>query len=308
MRSLWLAKQVKVTPVGESNLFKIVYQSKEPNDAAAIVNAITESYFKLRDQSEDEKTQKVIELLEKKRDDRQKELSACGSTQRIGPRIDRQEAYTAKPDRDTPQRSMLADLQARLVTAQVDEEVLAARIEAAERELQDKVAAENDQSAAYAAPLTPAEAALRSTMVEQSIQSQPEMARRMQAIVEKENRQREIERLMVGGKNNPDYIRLARQINDDRQDLARLRESLRPGLEQQAEAMLKGATKRSGNRREQPPPRRTVSHEGGHARARGHGKRTANEIRQGIAERKQFKGETLELEFKRDELERAEKV
>ncbi len=45
----WLAKQVKVSPVGESELFRIIYSSGDAAAAAAITNAITESYFKIHD-------------------------------------------------------------------------------------------------------------------------------------------------------------------------------------------------------------------------------------------------------------------
>ena len=121
----WLAKQVKVSPVGESELFKILYTSPNAEAAAAIVNAVTESYFKLRDQSEAERTQKVVDLLEKEKANRLKEVIRMRQDlSDMARQLTGRETYTAKPEGDTPQRSVLADLQTRLVTAQVEKAVL----------------------------------------------------------------------------------------------------------------------------------------------------------------------------------------
>ena len=63
-----LAKQIKVTPVGESELFRILYACRDPKRAASLVNAVTESYFDLRDQCDTERNRRVIEMLMQERD------------------------------------------------------------------------------------------------------------------------------------------------------------------------------------------------------------------------------------------------
>ena len=70
----WLAKQIKVASVGESELFRISVRGPDPKDAADVVNAVTESYFKLRDQSDTERNQRIIDLLSQEKDKRSKEV------------------------------------------------------------------------------------------------------------------------------------------------------------------------------------------------------------------------------------------
>ena len=70
----WLGQRIKVLPVGESELFRIVYAARDPKDAATVVNAVTESYFKLRDQSDTERNQRIIERLSQEREKRSGEV------------------------------------------------------------------------------------------------------------------------------------------------------------------------------------------------------------------------------------------
>ena len=117
----WLAKQVKVSPVGESELFKIIYSSDNAETAAAITNAVTESYFKLRDSSEAERTQKVVDLLEKEKINRQKEVIRMRQDlSDMTKQLTGDETFTTKAEGNTQQKNRLADLQRQLLAAQVE--------------------------------------------------------------------------------------------------------------------------------------------------------------------------------------------
>jgi len=304
-----LAKQVKVSPVGESELFKILYVSSNAVAAAAIVNAITESYFKLRDQSDAERNQKVVDLLEKEKSNRQREVirlrqDLSDMTRQLTGR----ETYTAKPESDTRQKSALADLQGRLVTVQVERSVLAARIEAAEHEFQVKAVANSVEAQPLAAQFNRSEAALREAMIEKAILERPEVTRATEAMLAKEARQKEIELRMKDGKNDPVYALLARQIADDRQSFDALKKSLRATVEKQTEAML---IARRSDRESSDSDKRLDEVSRMRLDLQGRQileQRLQAEYDKELRNVKQFSGNTLELEFKYDELARAEKV
>ncbi len=305
----WLAKQVKVAAVGDSELFKILYTSRNAEAAAAIVNAITESYFKLRDQSEAERTQRVVDLLEKEKANRLKEVirmqqDLSDMTRQLTGR----ETYTAKPEGDSQQKSALADLQGRLVTAQVEEAVLAARVEAAGRQSQVKAAVAGDKVKPPASHFNDSETALREAMIEKAILERPEVVRATEALVAKEAIQKEIELRMTDGKQDPVYSQLARDITEGRQAAEALKKSLRATVEKQIDALL--IVRR--NDRESAEYDKHLD-EVSRIRADLQGQRILEQRLQAEYDKelrnvKQFSGNTLELEFKHDELARAEKV
>ena len=304
-----LGKEVKVTLVGESELFKILYASANAEAAAAIVNAITESYFKLRDQSEAERTQKVVDLLEKEKDNRMSEvvrlrhdLSAAAKE------LTGRETFTAKPESDSSKRSMLADLQGRLVAAQVEKAVLAARLEAAERDLADATVVAGGGSKPLAAAPRANDAALRELMVEKALLERPEVARASEAILVNEGRQKEIELRMKDGKKDPLYQQMNREIGNERQSLEALKKEVRPTVERQVDAMLAA---RENERQTALTDKRLE--EITRMRAELQGREILEKHLQGEYDKelrniKQFSGSTLELEFKYDELSRAQKV
>jgi capsular exopolysaccharide synthesis family protein len=304
----WLAGRVKVLTVGDSELFKIIYSSNNPEAAAAIVNAVTESYFKLRDESEAERTQKVVDLLEKEKTARLKEVIRMRQDlSDMARQLTGRETYTAKPENDAIRKSALADLQTRLVTAQVEEAVLAARVEAAERESRGQGAAAAGTNSS-APQFNAREAALRDAMIEKAVLERPEVVRAAQAIVAREAQQKEIELRMKDGKNDPVYQQLARQIADDRQALDAMKKSLRAEVEKQTEATL--MVRRSDRESADSDKRLDEA-----SRMRGElqgqkilQQRLQAEYDKELRNVKQFSGNTLDLEFKHDELARAEKV
>ncbi len=309
----WLAKQIKVAAVGDSELFKIIYASNNPDAAAAIVNSITESYFKLRDQSDAERTQKVVDLLEKEKANRLKEVIRL--RQDLGDmarQLTGRETYSAKPESETPVKSALADLQSRLVTAQVEKAVLAARIEAAEHESPSKAAIAAAIAGVEAKPVvakfSPSEAALRDAMIEKSLLERPEVTKATEALAAKEARQKEIETRMTDGKNDAVYKQLTQEIGEDHQAADALKKSLRATLEKQTDAAL--IARRS--ERESADSDKRLD-EVSHMKADLQGrqileKQLQTEYDKELRNAKQFGGNTLELEFKHDELARAEKV
>ena len=72
---VWLAGRIQVKSQGESELFRVFYQGPEPEGAAQVVNAVVDSYFKLRESEDGKRLQRVIELLDQERDRREQELT-----------------------------------------------------------------------------------------------------------------------------------------------------------------------------------------------------------------------------------------
>ena len=305
----WLGKQVKVAPVGESELFKIIYANSNAEAAAAVVNAITESYFKLRDQSDSELTQRVIDLLEKEKTNRLKEvLRMRQDLSDMARQLTGHDTYSAKPEGDTLQKSLLADLQGRRVTAQVETAVLAARLEAAEHEFGDAAAGGGREARPSAAQSHPSEAALREALVEKAILERPEVQKAGEAIVAKEVRQKEIELRMKDGANDPVHAQLGKEIKADKQALEALKKSLQGRVEAQTDAMLNARRSdresADSDKRHDEVLRMRMELKGRKVLE----ERLQKEYETELRNVKQFSGNTLELEFKHDELARAEKV
>ena len=145
-------------------------------------------------------------------------------------------------------------------------------------------------------------------MIEKALLERPEVTKATEAIVAKETRQKEIELRMKGGRNDPVYGLLGREIEADRQALEALKKSLRATVEKQIDATL--IARRS--ERESADSDKRLD-EVSRLRSELQGRQALEERLQMEYDKelrnvKQFSGNTLELEFKHDELERAEKV
>lgn len=69
-----LARNLKIKSVGNSELFTVSWQGPSKEDAAAIVNAIVDSYMALRQHQETQRMQNVIELVQQERDRQEAEV------------------------------------------------------------------------------------------------------------------------------------------------------------------------------------------------------------------------------------------
>jgi capsular exopolysaccharide synthesis family protein len=61
--SRWLAKQVQVEQVGNSELYYVYLDATHPDNAALLVNSILDEYFAVRTRDEESQTKRVLELL-----------------------------------------------------------------------------------------------------------------------------------------------------------------------------------------------------------------------------------------------------
>jgi succinoglycan biosynthesis transport protein ExoP len=277
----WLGKQVSVLAVGESELFRVVFSNPDAGNAARVVNAVIDSYFNLRDQDEAERVQRVIELLDQERDRRAGEVSRLREDVReLAKQTPGAEAGSLTAESDANNLRSLGELQSRIITTEVEQEVLQARIRALEEALKSQES--------LVAP---------EALVQRSVEDNPEVQDLKSQISLKRTQLRDIQDLTVRNDKDPNVQRLTRGIEQNEKALKELRIHLRQ--QAQEELRLYSAGKRAeelANLRSELEARKITV------------KLLSDRYEQELKNVRQVSGDTLELEFKRAELARAEQV
>ena len=305
----WLAKRIKVSSVGNSELFKVSYSDPSPKGAENVVNAVMDSYFKLRDQTDTERNQRIIDLLSQERERRLREVLRLRDNLRSLARdASDKDPFAAKLDAQSLQKHPLADLETQLIEVQVNGAVLDARIKAAEEELDAK---EKEWDAAPGESdklLSKQEIALRDVMADRIVEESDEVRRQKEIVAAKLMNLKETERLAAKGKQSSIYKRLLADIRNDEQTLERLRAEIKQRALREAELSLLAKRTELGTVQLQKKM---------DALEKMRSDKAACDVMEKVfSERyeKQRKnvelssGDTLELGFKHDELIRAEKV
>jgi len=305
----FLSKRVKVMSVGDSEVFRIVYAGPDPTDAANVVNAVTESYFKLRDQTDAERNQRIIDLLTQEKDKRSREVMRLRDNLRaLAENAADKDPLTAKVSADAAQKHPLADLESKLIQAQVEGAVLEARIKAAEEELAPKKDEGKSPPDAGEGLLSSREIALRDVNAERLIEESDEVRRLKDIISAKRSNLAETERLAAKGKKSSIVERLAAEIRSDEQTLERMRAEMKPRALREAELAI--LTKRT--EMEATNVQRRMEELAKMRSDRAACRETENMLQERYDKQRKnvglSSGEALELSFKLDELARAEKV
>ena len=275
---VWLGTKIKAASVGQSELVQVSFEARNPADAARVVNAIVDTYLDFRGRDNSEQVQRVVELLEEEKARRMHEVNLMRDTIReLAKQATGKDPFAPKSRNDTAAIHPLADLQARLVNAEVERQILEARVKAFGESL--------------AKPAEVSEAKL-----DQAVEQHPNVQALRAELLEKKSRLQDYERTLVQGVKIPvtcgwtskfaatnraykrpardcDSIRkeLAEKLNGERKDeLAKLRNTLNDS--RVVEQLLRDRNKSL------------------------------------LKEAKEATGDTLQLEFKQAELARAEKV
>jgi len=276
----WLAKKLQIKPIGESELLKVSLATCRAEDSVRIVNAVVDAYFKLRSHDEAERAERVIRALEEERDRRVRELASLrADLPRTGGDAATRDPVASHPATDPAASQALADLQGRLINAEVEQEVLEAKVKAAAQ-------------SSSAGPIEVSEGS-----VDRAAEKSPEFLKLNAALVEKRERLHQIEARSARGEQDPLYRQLREEIAGDEQSLDRLRRNQR----RQIEADM---TTAAGKRAEE---------ELSNLRLELEGRRVAAQLlreryRAQLEEVKQPDARRPELASKRAELDRAQKV
>ena len=129
-----LAKQISVSAVGQSELYRISLRSADPEAAAETVNAVVESYFNLLTKDEGQIRQSTIKLLEEENDRRlrntirlREQLRKSAQSAGLGGNL----FSTAEGNGFV--RHPVAGLREQLTAAEVEKEIMRARVTVAEK-------------------------------------------------------------------------------------------------------------------------------------------------------------------------------
>ena len=275
-----IAGAVTAKPVGRSELFQISYESDNPQNAAAIVNAIVDSYFRLHKTTEANQVQEVVDLLEGEQQRRKKGLNIVRDYVReLTIEATGKDPYVAA-EAEAPTRRPLADWENRLVDTEVNCEILQAQLKAFENSLE-----------------AGKEIPIPETAIEQILLRDPEVAKLEADLLDKQARLRELETLTRDGKTDKRYIVLDKEIEQDQDSLDKLKGDLR----KQTTTSLQETTRRQ--RDDQLTEMKQQLEEFRLVEAF-----LKKRCKTGIQERQAGSGVMIDLEFKRAEFQRAEEV
>ena len=215
----WLAKRVKIAAQGESELFKMSFAAYRPEDAAAVVNAVVDQYFKLRGDEEKERKDKIVHALQGQQKKRQDDVKTLlDELRRATEKVPVTLRSATRTDPDASTTRALADLQTQLTFAEWQCDDLKARVTAEE-----------------GLSITAPEAAIAGAV------DHDNAVQAMKAtIAEKRRKQRTIESQSAQGDKAPAFTRLAEEIRRDEQSLEELKKEVRPKVKAEMESAMAG--------------------------------------------------------------------
>jgi succinoglycan biosynthesis transport protein ExoP len=133
----YLRNKLQVRPVGKSDYFQIAFTSQSPEKAAIVVNRVGKEYYDHQGRHESKTTSRTIELLQEQQLARQQSVRQLRTTlQEYSKQIYGKDAFAVLQEKGTI-ANPYAELEQRLIGAQVERETLAARIKA-EKELLER--------------------------------------------------------------------------------------------------------------------------------------------------------------------------
>ncbi len=232
----WLRKQVSVVSSNDSDVFEIKFASGNPENAALVVNTVTEQYLKAQEEEESKKNSQIVAELTKEMESREEAVRALRKQiQATTQGISGKEPEVVWPDPSSPIKSPLAELQARLVTVQVDRAMLSARIKATEEELdaaQKASSAEGDApNKSATARLSREQVELRDATLRKAIADDPRFRQLNSQLVANQVEIERIEKRSARGKADPLYIKQQEEIAIIEKNLEALKQKLAGSIE-----------------------------------------------------------------------------
>ena len=306
----WLAKNIKVSSVGKSELFKISLVCANAKDSAWLVNAVAHEYLLLLGQDEAERTQTVISTLREEKSSRESEVKRLRESLReLTRQITGEDPFSPLPTTNPNLAHPLADLNSRLITTEVEQTVLAANIKAREKQLADRQAEELADVQAENSTDTRAEdpyASIEAGLIEEALEQDQEIRRLQQQITLSQAvlDDRESKLTVEKAKEDRGCIELRDAISEDEELLDNRRAVVRKRIEARLAASPTGQF-------ESPTAR--LEEELDAMKFKLEGLKITKELLQEryeskLGEAENVSGDTLELYFLRDELNKAEGV
>lgn len=196
----WLIKGLEVKMIGQSELFTVSFTSTSPKVAATVVNAIIDEYFDIQKAGEATQNQRVIELLEEESKRRQQEVvSMRNELKQLVDKATENGTYLANTltPNAAATSSLLnpgSELLTRLTDAEVELEILQAQVQAEEKQ---------PAGTAY----------VSQKEINDRIAKDPEIQRLQGQIHQLQAELQETERVAAGGRNSPHCARIIEEID-----------------------------------------------------------------------------------------------
>ena len=248
-----------------------------PKAAATVVNALLDEYFRLRGEQDAGRNEQVIKALEQERDRRNREVTQKRDAVReLARQVTGKDPYAGAAESTIVIDYPLAHLQNQLAKAEVEREVLKARIKACQ-DAQER-------------PISDA-------MIENKIDMHSEVLQVKREIVDLQMELKSLESYAKRGDKDPVYQQISQQIQKSQQFLTLLRKDLQKRLrvELQSAAAAKRDEQIAALQAELDSQQITAD-------------MLRKQYDSQIADVKQTSGDTLQLRFKQGELDRIEKV
>ena len=276
----WLGSRIQVRSVGESELFTVSFAHPDPKAAATVVNAVLDAYFRLREDLFNKKADLVIQKLEEEKVRREREVERLRvNVKELALLATGKDPFAANTE---PARNLihpLADLQMRVVLADVELAVLQARMQAMK-----EMASSSGSMISQAA-------------VERKVAEQAEVQRVKALLNAKRARLNEIKSTSVKREADPMYQRLLTEIGSDEQALAKRQAELRSQLTEDMKMVAEINQKEQINTLQLEWESRRIARD-----------MFSASYENQLKDVKTTSGDTLQLRFKQGELDRAEAV
>ncbi len=208
----WLGSRVKVKSIGNSELFAVSFASPNKDDAATVANAVVESFMEYRGSYKRARALTVLDLLgdeQRLRKLRVQELR--DSVQKMTKEATGMDPYAAIPPAQYKQDPLSA-LELKLSDAEVKRTIAEVRVKALEKSV------------------TAMEFDIPDAVIRDAVDEDPDVMEVKAAINAKIETLGRYEVALVGAKNHPKYVRLAQEMEDDKGRLDRLRQQVQQAI------------------------------------------------------------------------------
>ncbi|MBN2021548.1 MAG: polysaccharide biosynthesis tyrosine autokinase [Pirellulales bacterium] len=273
-----LRETLLVETMGDSEILRVAFKGPRPQNAADIVNAVTEAYLTLHLERDNLRQQQVVKMLKEKQGSEYKNLEA---------RRDRYRELCESLTGDDPfvsekkviQNDPLGDLQNKLAGIEVERMFLEAQASV----LEEEIKAEKIDVPAV--------------LLERAVDDNPEIQTLAATVSAKRARLGEYETKTAKGKDDPKYQDLSREVEEDEKTLTAMRNEAAQKLMTSIKASM------LNERKDALTALRANIKEYVRMETSLREKCTVKE-----QDRTAAAGRSVDLEFERTELERAEKV
>lgn len=276
-----LRSRLRIRPQGQSDYFLIEFTSVVAEKAALVPNEVAKAFLEMHQQSESKRSDRTIQLLQEQQATQQADVQSQRETLTdLSMRLTGKNPFSTDVKGEVVQtRNPIADIQAELVSVEVDHAVLKARIQA-QLELMKKLSF---------TPLL--------SQVERLVESSPEVIAIRQRIADTQTKQKGHEASSVNLQKNPLYDALRKQLAADQSLLERVlvqyRTSIADDLEKNARMVRQDEI--TAMQHELERYELTIQF-------------LQEKLASGIKSQTEFKGGTLDLEFRRADYERSSKL